>query len=121
MLSRLLPPGGAFLDLQLVVSPSNFAFIFCASKKGVLHFFITGQTLVLGNRAVLSLISRVFVASGERDGGHFAVLIEVRNQSAWALPWRVARPRLPDWLYASSRDLRPLDKWKSSVSSEVQY
>ena len=65
MLSRLLGPGGAFLDLQLVVSPSNFAFIFRASNKGVLHF--SRPDFVLGNRAVFSLISRVFVASGEME------------------------------------------------------
>ena len=110
MSSRLLGPGGAFLDLQLVVSPSNFAFTFRASIKGGLHF--SRPDLVLGNRVVFSLISRVFVASGEMDGGHSPVLVELRNQSAWALPWRAPRPRLPDWLYAPSRDLKALDKWK---------
>ena len=75
-------------------------------------YIFSRPDLVLGNRVVFSLISRVFVASGEMDGGHSPVLVELRNQSAWALPWRAPRPRLPDWLYAPSRDLKALDRWK---------
>ena len=47
------------------------------------------------------------------DGGHSPVLLELRNQPAWALPSRVSRSRLPDYPCSSSRDLNALDKWKT--------
>ena len=59
---------------------------------------------------VLNLVSRVFVASQETDGGHSPVLVELRNQPAWDLQRRVPRLRLPGWLYTPS--LKALDKWK---------
>ena len=55
---------------------------FARPKRECCIFFITGQTLVLGNRAVLSLISRVFVASGKGMVGIFPCSL----RSATSLP-----------------------------------
>lgn len=61
LLTRLLDPGGPFIDLQLSSSPVAWAFTFTMP-----HLSSLTQSrcdLVLGNRAVLGLVQRVWVAS----------------------------------------------------------
>ena len=86
LLSRLLGPGGPFVDLQLAVSPDEWAFTFTMP-----HFSSLTQSrcdLALGNRAVLGLVRRVWVASGIMDGGHSPVLVELLPTSGWVLSWQ---------------------------------
>ena len=111
LLTRLLGPGGPFLDLQMVVSPELFAYTFRSSRDQSL-FFSRGD-LALGNRAVLGMVQRVYVESGVMDGGHSPILLELRDSSPWALNWLAPRPRLPHLMYARAHELRDSEDWGS--------
>ena len=89
LLSRLLGPGGPLLDLQLVVSPAAFEFTFRRARLDTTSYSCCD--LALWNRAVLGLVSRVYVEPGVMDGGHCPIVVELRDHSAWAMCWR--RPR----------------------------
>ena len=111
LLTHLVGPGGPFLDLQLVVSPNDYAHTF---RLGTSH---SRCDLALGNRAALGLISRAYVESdiGVGDGGHSPVVVELRDHSTWALNWKCPRPRLPPLLTHSSSELRALPEWTELV------
>ena len=111
LLSRLLGPGGAFLDLQLVVSPQERAFTFHHERGGQMS--LSRCDLALGNRAVLSLVLKVFVAPGIYEGGHNPVIVELRDQPSWALNWKHPRPKLPALLGLGSCDLRSSEAWEA--------
>ena len=119
LLSRVLDPGGPLLDLQLVVSPDAFDFTFRRA-----HLESTSHSrfdLALGNRAVLGLVSRVFVEPGLMDGGHSPVIVELRDHSAWTMCWKRPRRQLPALLSscAPSEDFTSLlEVW--GCSPEVQ-
>ena len=103
LLTRLVGPGGPFLDLQLVVSPELRAYTFCTLRGSALSR--SRCDLALGNRAVLGLISKVYVESGILDGGHSPVVVELRDTSPWTLQWTCPRPHLPPLLSPSCSDL----------------
>ena len=97
------------MDLLLVVSPEEFAHTF--------HFSVAGAVvssridLALGNRAVLPFVERVSVVSGTLEGGHSPVVVELRQQAAWALSWSRPLPQLPALLRQSSRALQGSEQW----------
>ena len=113
LLSRLLGPGGPFMDLQLLVSPDLYAHTFHVPHGDRLHS--SRGDLALGNRAVLPLIARVSVASGIMDGGHSPLILDLRDSSAWALNWHRPRPRLPPLLLLHGKELRAAADWKALV------
>ena len=93
LLTRLLGPGGPLLDLQLAISPKEYAHTFHMSRSGALHS--SRCDLALGNRAVLPLVNGVRVASGILEGGHSPVVVSLRDQPAWAVDWCRPLPQLP--------------------------
>ena len=112
LLSRLLGPGGPFVDLQVAVSPELYAYTFQSSRdKGL---FYSRCDLALGNRAALGLVARVFVESGIMDGGHSPLLLDLHDRSSWSLNWKRPRPCLPDLLRSSARVLRTSEKWETT-------
>ena len=113
LLSRLLGPGGPFIDLQVAVSPDDWAHTFSVPRHSTL--VQSRCDLVLGNRAALPLVSRVWVASEILEGGHSPVLVELRLRSAWSLHWTCPRPRLPDVLRLPGSDLRKSPEWKTAL------
>ena len=111
LLSRLLGPGGPFIDLQLAVSPDEWAFTF--SMPRLTSLVQSRCDLALGNRAALGLVHRVRVASGIPEGGHSPVVVELRPSSAWSLSWQPPRPRLPALLLLRGADLQSSKEWKA--------
>ena len=114
LLSHLLGPGGPLLDLQLVVSPTEFDFTFQASHMG--HTKHSRCDLMLGNRAVLGIISRVYVAPGVVEGGHSPVVAELKGMSSLGLNWVCPKPKLPSLLLSSSAVLRSSEEWRGIVA-----
>ena len=111
LLTRLLDLGGPFIDLQMAVSPAEWAFTFTMSHLSSLRR--SRCDLALGNRAALGLVQRVWVASHIMDGGHSPLLVELRPSSSWAISWQPPKPRLPPLLQISSVALRALEDWKA--------
>jgi len=109
LLSRLLGPGGPFLDLLLVVSPEEFAHTFHSSVAGAV--VSSRIDLALGNRAVLPFVERVSVVSGTLEGGHSPFVVELRQQAVWALSWSRPLRQLPALLRQSSRALQGSELW----------
>ena len=110
LLTRLLGPGGPLLDLQLLISPEHFEFTFRNSRDG--QATQSRCDLVLGNRAVLGLVSRVHVESGVMDDGHSPLIVELRVPGTLALQWRSPRPQLPPTLSLGGRNLQTSPEWK---------
>ena len=110
LLSRLLGPGGPFIDLQVAVSPVEWTYTFSMPRHSAL--VQSRCDLALGNRALLPLVSRVWVDSGTLEGGHSPVLVELRTISVWPLSWSCPRPRLPALLLLPGRALRASQEWK---------
>ena len=67
LLTRLLGPGGPFIDLQVSVSPEDWGFTF--SMPHLTSLTQSRCDLALGNRAVLGLVHRVRVEPGTSEGG----------------------------------------------------
>ena len=94
------PPGVHFLICswwclrQVLLFPFERRIRECSIFPGQILFWATVEFL---SRAFLMLSGRLMVG---------IPVLELRNQPAWALPWRTLRPRLPDRLYAPSRELR---------------
>ena len=100
MLARLLGPGGPFLDLQMAVSPNEFAPTFRSPRE---HQETWSRCdLVLGNRAAFTLIARVHVESGIMDGGHSPVVVDIHTRPV-VLKWKCPQPRVPVAARSSSR------------------
>ena len=87
-------------DLQLVVSPAAFELTFRRARLDITSY--SRCDLALGNRAVLGLVSRVYVEPGVIDGGHSPIVVELRDHSAWAMCWRRPRRQLPILLSSCS-------------------
>jgi hypothetical protein len=113
LLSRLLGPGGPFLDLQLVVSPELRQYTFRSSRSSG-PAALSRCDLLLANRAALPLVARVWVESGVADGGHSPVLASLRC-APWPIAWCRPRPRLPALLQASRLDLAASPEWTDLV------
>jgi len=109
LLARLLGPAGAFLDLQLVVSPGEYAPTF-RHRRGE-ETRTSRCDLVLGSHSVLPLVEKVFVESGACDGGHSPVVVELRSARPWAISWLRPAPHLPALLLLPSSCLRESEPW----------
>ena len=115
LLTRLLGPGGPFIDLQVSVSPEDWGFTF--SMPHLTSLTQSRCDLALGNRAVLGLVHRVRVEPGTSEGGHAPVIVELRSVSSWSLSWRSPRPRLPALLLLRGVELRASPDWKQLLEA----
>ena len=110
LLTRLVGPAGPFLDLQLVVSPEEYAYTFRHSRGDEVRQ--SRCDLVLGSRSVLPLVKKVFVESGVFDGdGHFPIVVELSLKPHLGIPWYRPSPRLPQLLLLPSASLRDSEQW----------
>ena len=114
LLARLLGPSAPLLDLQLLLSPDAHTWTFRGhTTEG--QPYCSRCDLILGNRAVVPLVRRIFVRADVLDGGHSPVLAELCLDSPLTLEWRAPRPRLPALLLCRSRDLYKSTDWEEAL------
>ena len=104
LLSQLLGPGGAWVDVHralLKEVPWTFRSV---DKEGTLS--ASRIDLVLANHAAMPLVQSASVLESVQDGGHSPVLVHLVLQAPVILHWSSPRARLPPLLSLSSTDLR---------------
>ena len=113
LLSRLLGPGGPFLD-TMDLFPSEWDFTFWGGTG------CSRCDSILVNRAAAPFIKSFKILSDIRDGGHSPIEL-ILKVVPLRLNWYPPRPQIPECLRQSLRDLRSsedhtrlLQKWMES-------
>ena len=124
LLSQLLGPGGAWVDVHralLKEVPWTFRSV---DKEGTLS--ASRIDLVLANHAAMPLVQSASVLESVQDGGHSPVLVHLVLQAPVILHWSSPRARLPPLLSLSSTDLRSsllwqqlVEQWQGSAAVKV--
>jgi hypothetical protein len=124
LLSQLLGPGGAWIDVHAALLQSPIPWTFHslgASQSGASRI-----DLVLANHSAMALVQSATVMSDIQDGGHSPVLVTLRLPSALPIIWQQPRPKLPPILTQPSSVLQSsadwanlMDRWLSSPAAQL--
>jgi hypothetical protein len=110
LLTHLLGPGGAWVDLHAAILPEPLPWTFQLLDR-------TGKVsasridLLLANHAAMALVRSASVMTELRDGGHSPVLVELVWAGPVTINWQRPRPQLPSLLQLSSGELRSSAAW----------
>ena len=125
LLTHLLGPGGAWVDLHAAILPEPLPWTFQLLDR-------TGKVsasridLLLANHAAMALVRSASVMTELRDGGHSPVLVELVWAGPVTINWQRPRPQLPSLLQLSSGELRSsaacaelLQRWCQSPVAQL--
>ena len=109
LLSQLLGPGGAWVDVHAALLQPPLPWTF--HSLGQSQLGASRIDLVLANHAAMPFLQSASVLSDLRDGGHSPVLVTLRFPSAATLVWHQPQPRLPALLLQVSSVLLSSKEW----------
>ena len=109
LLSQLLGPGGAWVDVHAALLQPPLPWTF--HSLGQSQLGASRIDLVLANHAAMPFLQSASVLSDLRDGGHSPVLVTLRFPSAATLVWHQPQPRLPALLLQPSSVLLSSKEW----------
>ena len=110
LLSSLLGPGGAWMDVHATVLPPPLPWTYqLTMPDGSLA--ASRIDLILCNQAARPLVHSPLVLTDIEHGGHCPVMLSLRLPGPTRICWQQPRPKLPRLLLLPSADLRQNAVW----------
>ena len=115
LLSRLLGPSGAWVDVQAALLPEPLPWTFqLLDRDG--NVSASRIDLLLANHAAMALVRSTRVLVDIRDGGHSPVLVELSLSGPATIDWRKPPAQLPTLLQQSSQELQSSPVWSDLLA-----
>jgi hypothetical protein len=112
LLTRLLGPGGPFVDAHRLLVPELVTWTWASHSRG--EIIRSHIDYVLVNRAALPLLAGA--GAFWREQGHSALWVELRTDLP-RLMFSKPRLSLPEWMHCSSNELSHLMKWDETLQA----
>ena len=112
LLAHLLGPGGAWVDVHVALLEDPLSWTFhLVDQEGKLS--ASRIDLILANHAALGLVSKAWVQTTLRDGGHSPVGVDLNIAGPTTIIWQQPHPRPPPLLSLSCAELQQSTEWLS--------
>ena len=110
LLSHLLGPGGAWLDVHAALLPPPLPWTYQnTDSQGTVS--ASRIDLILANHAAFPYLTNPRVLTHISDGGHMPVAVDIQLGCSVRIDWHPPRPRLPPLLRLPSSALRSSPEW----------